>query len=124
MNTDTSFAVFILGVIIIGLGTGSFKPNISALVVKQIPAINLKVRILESSERVVVDPTITQSRIYHYFYLFINIGALIGQIGIAYAEKYIGFWLAFLFPTLMFLTTPLIMWWGRKRYRQSPRLAR
>ncbi|KAI3230332.1 hypothetical protein DTO012A9_3430 [Penicillium roqueforti] len=120
MNTDASFAVFILGVIIMGLGTGGFKPNISALVVEQIPAVNLKVRTLKSGERVVVDPIITQSRIYHYFYLLINIGALVGQIGMVYAEKYIGFWLAFLLPTLMFLTTPPIMWWGRKRYRQSP----
>ncbi|KAJ5487344.1 hypothetical protein N7530_001644 [Penicillium desertorum] len=87
-NTDASFAVFVLGVIIMG-------------------------------ERVIIDPTITQSRIYHYFYLFINVGALTGQIGMAYAEKYIGFWLAFLLPTLMFLTTPFVMWWGRKRYRQS-----
>lgn len=119
VNTNASFAVFVLGVIIMGLGTGGFKPNISALVVEQIPAVNLKVRTLESGERVIIDPTITQSRIYHYFYLFINIGALMGQIGMAYAEKYIGFWLAFLLPTAMFLTTPFIMWWGRKRYRQS-----
>ncbi|KAJ5499969.1 Major facilitator superfamily domain general substrate transporter [Penicillium expansum] len=89
-NTDASFAVFVLGVIIMGLGTGGFKPNISALVVEQIPTVNLKVRTLETGERVVIDPTITQSRIYHYFYMFINIGALMGQIGMAYAEKYIG----------------------------------
>ncbi|KAJ5480728.1 hypothetical protein N7539_006622 [Penicillium diatomitis] len=119
-NDTACFAVFILGVIIMGLGTGGFKPNISALVVEQIPVVNLKVRTLPSGERVVVDPTITQSRIYHYFYLFINIGALIGQIGMAYAEKYVGFWLAYLLPTIMFLTTPFIMIWGRKRYRQSP----
>ncbi|KAJ5631414.1 uncharacterized protein N7484_011514 [Penicillium longicatenatum] len=119
-DTTACFAVFMLGVIIMGLGTGGFKPNISALVVEQIPVVSAKVRTLPSGERVIVDPTITQSRIYHYFYLFINLGALIGQIGMAYAEKYVGFWLAFLLPTLMFLTTPFVMWWGRKRYRQSP----
>ncbi|KAJ5748777.1 uncharacterized protein N7511_010473 [Penicillium nucicola] len=119
-NTSACFGVFMLGVIIMGFGTGGFKPNISALVVEQIPAVNLKVRTLPSGERVVVDPTITQSRIYHYFYLFINIGALVGQIGMAYAEKYVGFWLSFLLPTLMFMTTPFVMWWGRDRYRQSP----
>lgn len=119
-NDTACFAVFMLGVIIMGLGTGGFKPNISALVVEQIPAVNLKVRTLPTGERVIVDPTITQSRIYHYFYLFINIGALVGQIGMAYAEKYVGFWLAYLLPTIMFLTTPFIMIWGRKRYRQSP----
>ncbi|KAJ5960209.1 Major facilitator superfamily domain general substrate transporter [Penicillium vulpinum] len=119
-NTDASFGVFVLGVIIMGLGTGGFKPNISALVVEQIPTVNLKVRTLKSGERVVVDPTITQSRIYHYFYMFINLGSLMGQIGMVYAEKYIGFWLAFLLPTAMFMTTPFVMLWGRKRYRQSP----
>lgn len=119
-NTNACFGVFMLGLIIMGLGTGGFKPNVSALVVEQIPAINLRVRTLPSGERVVIDPTITQSRVYHYFYLFINLGALIGQIAMAYAEKYVGFWLAFLLPTIMFGTTPFVMWWGRKRYRQSP----
>lgn len=119
-DTTACFAVFMLGVIIMGLGTGGFKPNISALVVEQIPAVNLKVRTLPSGERVIIDPTITQSRIYHYFYLFINIGALVGQIGMAYAEKYVGFWLAYLLPTIMFMTTPFVMWWGRNRYRQAP----
>lgn len=38
----------------------------------------------------------------------------------AYAEKYVGFWLAYLMPTIMFLTTPFVMWWGHNRYRQSP----
>ncbi|KAJ5222407.1 uncharacterized protein N7469_008647 [Penicillium citrinum] len=119
-NTNACFGVFMLGVVTMGFGTGGFKPNISALIVEQIPAVNLKVRTLPSGERVVVDPTITQSRIYHYFYLFINIGALVGQISMAYAEKYVGFWLAYLLPTLMFLTTPFIMWWGRNRYIQVP----
>lgn len=119
-NTSACFGVFMLGVIVMGFGTGGFKPNISALVVEQIPAVNLKVKTLPTGERVIVDPTITQSRIYHYFYLFINIGALVGQIGMAYCEKYVGFWLAFLLPTIMFLTTPFVMWWGRNRYRQSP----
>lgn len=119
-NQSACFGVFMLGLIIMGLGTGGFKPNISPLVVEQIPLTTIIVKSLASGENVIVDPTITQSRIYHYFYLFINIGALIGQIGMVYAEKYVGFWLSFLLPTIAFLLTPLIMWWGRKRYRQKP----
>ncbi|KAJ9602128.1 hypothetical protein H2200_013488 [Cladophialophora chaetospira] len=114
------FAVFMLGVIIMGFGTGGFKPNISPLVVEQINVTRAFVKTLPSGERVIVDPIITQSRIYHYFYLFINLGALIGQIGMVYAEKYVGFWLAFLLPLIAFLTTPAVMWWGRKRYQQRP----
>ncbi|KAJ5376759.1 hypothetical protein N7509_013645 [Penicillium cosmopolitanum] len=118
-NTTMCFAVFMLGVIIMGFGTGGFKPNISALVVEQIPVVNLKVRTLPTGERVIIDPTITQSRIYHYFYLFINVGALIGQISMVYAEKYVGFWLGFLLPTVMFMFCPVVMWWGHKRYIQA-----
>ncbi|KAJ7882809.1 hypothetical protein B0H14DRAFT_2565201 [Mycena olivaceomarginata] len=33
-----------------------------------------------SGECVIVDPTLTVSRVYMYFYLFINVGALVGQI--------------------------------------------
>jgi POT family proton-dependent oligopeptide transporter len=114
------YAVFMLGVIIMGFGTGGFKPNISPLIVEQIDVTRAFVKVLPSGERVIVDPIITQSRIYHYFYLFINIGALIGQIGMVYAEKYVGFWLSFLLPLIAFLTTPAVMWWGRKRYQQRP----
>jgi len=119
-NESACFAVFVLGVIVMGAGTGGFKPNISPLIVEQIPFVTACIKVLPTGERVIVDPIITQSRIYHYFYLFINIGALVGQIGMVYAEKYVGFWLAFLLPTLLFLTTPAIMFWGRKRYRQTP----
>jgi proton-dependent oligopeptide transporter, POT family len=102
-----------------GIGTGSFKPNISPLVVEQIPVQTLITKTLPSGERVIVDPIITQSRVYHYFYLFINIGALVGQIGMVYAEKYVGFWLAFALPTIIFLFCPAVMVWGRKRYKQA-----
>ena len=43
------------------------------------------------------------------YYFFINVGALIGQICMVYAEKYVGFWLAYLLPTIMFLLTPIVM---------------
>ncbi|KFY84023.1 hypothetical protein V500_09682 [Pseudogymnoascus sp. VKM F-4518 (FW-2643)] len=118
-NTNAAMGTFMTGIIIMGLGTGGFKPNISTLIVEQIPVTTLIVKTLPSGERVITDPTITQSRIYHYFYLFINIGSLIGQISMVYAEKYVGFWLAFLLPTLIFLLTPGIMFWGRKRYSQA-----
>lgn len=37
-----------------------------------------------------------------------------------YAEKYIGYWLAYLLPTIVFLTTPLVLWAGRHLYVRSP----
>jgi POT family proton-dependent oligopeptide transporter len=55
-----------------------------------------------------------------YFYLFINIGALVGQIGMTYAEKYVGFWLAYTLPTIVFLLSPIVLVIGRNRYVRSP----
>lgn len=59
------------------------------------------VKTTKKGERVIMDPAVTISRVYLYFYLMINIGSLVGSIGMVYAEKYVGFWLSFLLPTLM-----------------------
>lgn len=60
------------------------------------------------------------NRVYNYFYMFINIGALVGQIGMAYSAYYVGFWLAFLLPTLIFLLCPLVLYFCRNMYVRSP----
>ncbi|KAI0339306.1 oligopeptide transporter [Trametopsis cervina] len=117
---NNSLACFIIAILVMGVGTGGFKSNISPLVAEQYRITKLFVRTEKSGERVVVDPTLTASRIYMYFYLFINVGALAGQIGMTYAEKYVGFWLAYTLPTIMFATTPIVLYWGRNKYIRSP----
>jgi POT family proton-dependent oligopeptide transporter len=102
------------------VGTGAFKSNISPLIAEQLPLTKMVTRELPSGERVIIDPTVTQSRVYHYFYLFINVGALVGQIGMVYAEKWVGFWLSFLLPTVMLCLCPAVVWWGRNRYVRTP----
>jgi len=118
-----SFACFIVAIIIMGIGTGGFKPNISPLVAeqaeKQGSAPHVKV-LPKSNEKVIVDPSLTAGRIYMYFYLMINVGALTGQIGMVYAEKYVGYWLAFLLPTVLFCTCPLVMLLGKPLYVLRP----
>jgi POT family proton-dependent oligopeptide transporter len=88
-------------------GTGLFKSNISPLIAEQYRRTKSFVITTSSGERVIVDPALTVSRMYmvsqpilitslrkfltifdsQYFYLFINIGAVIGQISMTYAEK-------------------------------------
>ncbi|KAJ7896366.1 hypothetical protein B0H14DRAFT_2558278 [Mycena olivaceomarginata] len=41
----------------------------------------------KSAEHVIVGPTLTVSHVYMYFYLFINVGALVSQITTVYSEK-------------------------------------
>lgn len=104
-----------------GVGTGGFKPNISPLVAEQIPRESMQIRTLKSGERVIVDPAVTTSRVYNWFYLFINIGALSGQLGMSYAERYVGFYLSYLIPTVCFCTTFPVLFFCRKYYaRRAP----
>ncbi|KAJ6546212.1 peptide transporter PTR2A [Mycena vulgaris] len=117
---DTSLLIFLVALVIMGLGTGLFKANISPLVAEQYKRTKLFVITTEDGEQVIVDPALTVSRIYMYFYLMINVGSLLGQIGMSYAEKYVGFWLAYTLPTVIFLLCPVILIMGRKRYIRSP----
>lgn len=118
--SQNSLAALIIGILIIGFGTGGFKPNISPLIAEQLPLMHLKVRTLKSGERVIVDPAITINRVYNWFYMFINVGALVGQLTMVYAELYEGFYLSFTLPTIMLCICPLVMWWGRNRYDNRP----
>jgi POT family proton-dependent oligopeptide transporter len=119
-HTNGALAAFIVAIIVFGLGTGGFKPNISPLIAEQIPLEKLRVTTTKKGERVIVDPAVTSARIYNWFYLFIDIGALVGQITMAYAALYVGYWLAYLLPTAMFLGCPLVLILCKKNYRLSP----
>jgi len=103
-----------------GFGTGMFKANISPLVAEQYKRTKLFVVTTSSGERVIVDPSLTVLRVYMYFYLLINVGALIGQIGMTYSEKFVGFYLAYTLPTAVFLLCPIILYIGRNKYARSP----
>lgn len=65
-NTHSSLAAFIVGIIVMGIGTGGFKPNISPLVAEQIPREKMHIKVLpKTGERVLVDPAVTTARIYN-----------------------------------------------------------
>ncbi|KAG5339838.1 hypothetical protein C0989_003347 [Termitomyces sp. Mn162] len=142
-NSNGALVVFIIALIVMGLGTGFFKSNISPLIAEQYKRTRLFVITTKKGERVIVDPAMTISRVYmvssfipshrnasasshptppppKYFYFFINIGALVGQIGMTFAEKYVGFWLAYTLPTIIFLLCPIALFFGRNRYVRTP----
>jgi POT family proton-dependent oligopeptide transporter len=118
-HPNGAVACFAIALIVTGLGTGLFKSNISPLVAEQYKRKKLFIEV-RHGERVIVDPVLTISRVYMYFYLLINIGALVGQIAMTYSEKYVGFYLAYTLPTVIFLLCPIILFIGRNRYSRSP----
>ncbi|KAL4802604.1 POT family-domain-containing protein [Aspergillus unguis] len=119
-NPNGAIAAFAIGLVIMGMGTGGFKSNISALIAEQYPDEAPYIKTLPSGERIIIDPAATVARVYLYFYLCINVGSLTGQISMVYAERYVGFWLSFLLPTIMFCFAPLVLYLCRNKYRLVP----
>ena len=135
-----AITAFSIGLVIMGIGTGGSskfdhfsirhprkrtdhflsRSNISPLIAEQYRETKMRVTVNAKGERVLMDPTVTISRIFLYFYLMINVGALVGQIGMVYAEKYVGFWLSYLLPTFMFCLCPMVMFACRNKYNQTP----
>lgn len=96
------------------------RPNISPLMVEQLNAKKMHVETTKKGEHIIVDPALTTQRIFMYFYMFINIGSITGQVSMVYTERYIGFWLAFLLPTILFAACPLVLITFNKRYVHRP----
>lgn len=138
-NPNGALASFILGLILFGTGVGFFKCCISPLIAEQYETSHPRafIRTEPSGERVIVDPGITYSRVYMRYYLLINVGALVGQVSMGkstpmvdsrqlltldsvYAEKYVGFWLSFTLPTILFIFCPLLMILFSKHYVKKP----
>jgi proton-dependent oligopeptide transporter, POT family len=44
----------------------------------------------------------------------------IGSIATVYSEKYVGFWLAYLLPTIVYFLIPIVLWAGYSRYVRTP----
>ncbi|KAK2882518.1 hypothetical protein FQN49_000284 [Arthroderma sp. PD_2] len=115
-NPNGAIGCFIIGLIIMGVGTGGFKSNISPLIAEQYRETQMFIRTEKSGERVIVDPAATVSRIFMWFYLMINVGSLSGQLITPFAEKEVGFWLSFVLPTIMFCFCPAVLLFCRNKY--------
>ena len=91
-----------------------FKPNISPLLLDQMRTRDPEVSVTKSGERVIVDPEATTERVMLWFYLLINIGGFM-QVATSYIEKYVGWYLAFLIPLILYLPLPFLLWFLHKR---------
>ncbi|KAK2861414.1 hypothetical protein FQN49_004219 [Arthroderma sp. PD_2] len=119
IENGASLGGLVAAMIIIGLGTGGIKTNISPLIAEQVAARKQEVKTLKSGERVIVDPARTVERVYMIFYMCINIGSL-AAIATTELELHIGFWSAYLLPLCMFLVGFIVLIVGRKLYIVRP----
>lgn len=118
-HQKASLGVFIVGLIIFAFGTGLFKPNLLPLLLEQYREDDNWVKRLPSGEEVVIDKESTLQRMTLVYYWSINVGAFLG-LGTSYAEKRIGFWLAFLVPTILYFFLPFFLFLIQNRVYKIP----
>ncbi|KAF7722241.1 peptide transporter ptr2 [Apophysomyces ossiformis] len=117
--SNATFPGLIVAIIVIGLGTGGIKANVSPLVAEQYRTKKPFVRTLKDGTRVIVTPQATYQKLFNMFYWGINVGSL-SAIATTELEKNFGFWPAYLLPTCMFIPCIIVVLLGRKRYIQNP----
>jgi POT family proton-dependent oligopeptide transporter len=86
VKPNVAIAIFSVGLVVMGIGTGGFKSNISPLIAEQYKDQKAYVRVRKNGKREIVDPATTTARIYIYFYLLINMGSLTGSLAMVYSE--------------------------------------
>ncbi|KAF2007540.1 PTR2-domain-containing protein, partial [Amniculicola lignicola CBS 123094] len=115
---QAALGIWIIGIIIMGVGTGFFKPSISPLIAEQMSHETMYIMTTKKGERVIVDPAVTSTRAYNCFYFFINIGSLVGEVSMPYMERYVGYWAAYLIPTMMLLMALPVLIICQKFYKK------
>lgn len=108
LQAGNGMAPFIIGLLVLALGAGLFKSNVSPLLLDQDTQKGLIIKTLPSGERVIIDPEVTAQRLTMAFYGMVNVGAFFG-VATSYAEKDVGYWLAFLLPLVIYLLLPFLL---------------
>ncbi|KAG0270284.1 peptide transporter ptr2 [Actinomortierella ambigua] len=119
IEANAALPGLVIAMIIIGLGTGGIKANVSPMVAEQYTETKARVKTLPSGERVIVDPDVTVQSIFLAFYFCINVGSL-SAIITTNIEKYIGFWLAYLIPLVVFLLAVACLLYGKDKFVKTP----
>lgn len=119
LEKGQGIAPFMVSFFMLAIGAGIFKPNVAPTVLDQYTHQREYVKTLPSGERVLVDPETTIQRIMVIYYGFINIGAFFA-LASTYAEKYVGFWLAFLLPTIIYTVVVIVFVGVKNRIVKKP----
>jgi len=99
IHSGTAFGGLIASMVIIGLGTGGIKANVTPMCAEQYRREFAFVKLLKSGEYVIVDPELTVERMFMWFYFAVNVGALSPLITVN-VEANVSFWLAYLIPLI------------------------
>ncbi|TAQ83509.1 hypothetical protein B7494_g8165, partial [Chlorociboria aeruginascens] len=105
---------YFISVYILAIGAAMFKPNISPTLLDQMKNTEMQTKVLASGEKVIVDPEATTERVMLWFYLLINIGGFM-NVPTSYTAKYVGYWLSFLLPFILYLPLLPLLYYLRTK---------
>ncbi|KAJ6537822.1 peptide/h+ symporter protein [Mycena capillaripes] len=117
-HSETSLGLLILAIFVMAVGAGSIKANVAPLIADQYTG-KMRKETLPTGEVVIVSPSLTIESIYLYFYMAINLGST-GAISASFLARDNGFWVAYLIPTCVFATVPIVLFGCRKYYVVTP----
>ncbi|KAH8153795.1 uncharacterized protein LAJ45_01562 [Morchella importuna] len=119
LDNGAGLGGLIAAMIVLGLGTGGIKSNVSPLIAEQYTKTKPVLKTLKTGERVIVDPAVTIQSLYNIFYWCINVGSL-SSIATVWLELKIDFWAAYLLPFCFFFVGLFTLVIGRKYYVIRP----
>jgi POT family proton-dependent oligopeptide transporter len=117
-HPDTALGLLVFSIVIMGLGAGAIKANVSPMIAEQYTG-KLRKETLPSGEVVIRDPAVTIQTIYLWFYAAINFGSC-GAISAAFIARDHGYWQSYLVPTCIFALVPLVLLAGKNKYVKTP----
>ncbi|WWC72331.1 uncharacterized protein I206_106293 [Kwoniella pini CBS 10737] len=118
-HPNGSLGAFIISLIILAFAAGFIKPSLGPLLCDQNPYKKPTIKVLKSGERVVIDPNTTIERWLLIFYACINIGAFFA-LATSYAQRFVGFWLAYLLPAIIYMIMPVVLVICGPKLRKAP----
>lgn len=118
-NPNGSLGAFIVSIVILAFAAGFIKPSLGPLLCDQSPIKVPTIGYTKKGERVIYDPQVTVERWLLIFYACINIGAFFA-VATEYAERFVGFWLAFLLPGILYMLMPIVLIVAYKRIYKAP----
>lgn len=121
VNIDNGWALpgLLLAMVIIGLGTGGIKANVSPLIGEQYRNEKYRLVYTKNESQAIISPVVTIQSIFMIFYYCINIGCLAPMIT-SYVEMKVDFWAAYLIPGVFFFFGMAALVMGRNMYYCAP----
>ncbi|KAI8956142.1 hypothetical protein F4801DRAFT_595435 [Xylaria longipes] len=119
LQSGKAFGPFAFSLYLLAIGAAQFKPNISPTLIDQSPHKKAHIITDKSGEKVIVDPEESVNSVMLWFYLLINVGAVFG-IPTTYLAKLVGYWAAYLIPTILYLMLPPLLWYLNPRLIKQP----